>query len=152
MIYAYGHTLSLHDALPTSGALAERHVVGADAGVLAVEQPASAAHAGRDLVEDQQHAALLGQLAQAAEIRLAGRDHPRLALDRLQHHRRGLLSDRRIDRPEVAERHLREAGHLRRSEEHTSELQSLMRISYAVFCLKKQKHKKTEHNTSEQTH
>src|SRR3546814_6193946 len=30
-----------------------------------------------------------------------------------------------------------------RSEEHTSELQSLMRISYAVFCLKK---KKNEHN------
>src|SRR3546814_1550432 len=27
-----------------------------------------------------------------------------------------------------------------RSEEHTSELQSLMRISYAVFCLKKNKH------------
>src|SRR3546814_1377885 len=31
-----------------------------------------------------------------------------------------------------------------RSEEHTSELQSLMRISYAVFCLKK----KTQHTTS----
>src|SRR3546814_8383386 len=31
-----------------------------------------------------------------------------------------------------------------RSEEHTSELQSLMRISYAVFCLKKKK--KTQHN------
>src|SRR3546814_6839732 len=30
----------------------------------------------------------------------------------------------------------------RRSEEHTSELQSLMRISYAVFCLKKKKHNK----------
>src|SRR3546814_10312469 len=29
-----------------------------------------------------------------------------------------------------------------RSEEHTSELQSLMRISYAVFCLKKKKKKK----------
>src|SRR3546814_9178762 len=28
-----------------------------------------------------------------------------------------------------------------RSEEHTSELQSLMRISYAVFCLKKKKHR-----------
>src|SRR3546814_1084168 len=28
-------------------------------------------------------------------------------------------------------------GHAQRSEEHTSELQSLMRISYAVFCLKK---------------
>src|SRR3546814_9479154 len=31
-----------------------------------------------------------------------------------------------------------------RSEEHTSELQSLMRISYAVFCLKKKKHRHTE--------
>src|SRR3546814_8891998 len=31
---------------------------------------------------------------------------------------------------------------LHRSEEHTSELQSLMRISYAVFCLKKKKKKK----------
>src|SRR3546814_9573248 len=30
----------------------------------------------------------------------------------------------------------------RRSEEHTSELQSLMRISYAVFCLKKKKSRK----------
>src|SRR3546814_10493472 len=34
-----------------------------------------------------------------------------------------------------------------RSEEHTSELQSLMRISYAVFCLKKKK--ETQHNTIE---
>src|SRR3546814_3337460 len=34
----------------------------------------------------------------------------------------------------------------RRSEEHTSELQSLMRISYAVFCLKK---KKNEHTTQQ---
>src|SRR3546814_7300957 len=32
-----------------------------------------------------------------------------------------------------------------RSEEHTSELQSLMRISYAVFCLKKKKSKETQH-------
>src|SRR3546814_4166544 len=32
---------------------------------------------------------------------------------------------------------------MRRSEEHTSELQSLMRISYAVFCLKKKKKQKT---------
>src|SRR3546814_3567935 len=31
--------------------------------------------------------------------------------------------------------------HVKRSEEHTSELQSLMRISYAVFCLKKKKKK-----------
>src|SRR3546814_7169460 len=37
-------------------------------------------------------------------------------------------------------RHDKAAG---RSEEHTSELQSLMRTSYAVFCLKKKKKKKT---------
>src|SRR3546814_7566304 len=36
-------------------------------------------------------------------------------------------------------------GH-RRSEEHTSELQSLMRISYAVFCLKKKNRNKTRNN------
>src|SRR3546814_9392870 len=34
-----------------------------------------------------------------------------------------------------------------RSEEHTSELQSLMRISYAVFCLKKNKTTHTHHHT-----
>src|SRR3546814_8906133 len=32
-----------------------------------------------------------------------------------------------------------------RSEEHTSELQSLMRISYAVFCLKKKKYERTQY-------
>src|SRR3546814_6006078 len=37
-------------------------------------------------------------------------------------------------------------GESRRSEEHTSELQSLMRISYAVVCLKK---KNTEHNNTQ---
>src|SRR3546814_6097024 len=36
------------------------------------------------------------------------------------------------------------SGIVRRSEEHTSELQSLMRISYAVFCLKK---KRLQHTT-----
>src|SRR3546814_10276338 len=35
-----------------------------------------------------------------------------------------------------------------RSEEHTSELQSLMRISYAVFCLKKKKRHQPRPNTS----
>src|SRR3546814_3046639 len=35
-----------------------------------------------------------------------------------------------------------------RSEEHTSELQSLMRISYAVFCLKKKKHKHNKNSTN----
>src|SRR3546814_4620403 len=40
-----------------------------------------------------------------------------------------------------------------RSEEHTSELQSLMRISYAVFCLKKKKKiKQTTYSTTQPTH
>src|SRR3546814_9191450 len=43
-------------------------------------------------------------------------------------------SERRFTEPNPDER---------RSEEHTSELQSLMRISYAVFCLKKKKTKTT---------
>src|SRR3546814_2637773 len=46
-------------------------------------------------------------------------------------YRQGCGRDREW-RPDVA---------LDRSEEHTSELQSLMRISYAVFCLKKKKNK-----------
>src|SRR3546814_7947262 len=48
--------------------------------------------------------------------------------------------------PETIGQTLRGIG---RSEEHTSELQSLMRISYAVFCLKKKKNftiTKTTHN------
>src|SRR3546814_2544262 len=38
-----------------------------------------------------------------------------------------------------------------RSEEHTSELQSLMRISYAVFCLNKKKAIITKHNTTDRS-
>src|SRR3546814_6296070 len=47
-----------------------------------------------------------------------------------------------VDSPAVLDTVYRAA----RSEEHTSELQSLMRISYAVFCLKKKKTNKRRHN------
>src|SRR3546814_7068401 len=67
-----------------------------------------------------------------AAARLGGLLHPDLASrDRGVH--RAAPTDRRRPQPQGAEP---------RSEEHTSELQSLMRISYAVFCLKK----KTEKN------
>src|SRR3546814_2875999 len=72
------------------------------------------------------------------------------------HHYRALAEvgrhDFRVATQEVAELRQRRGlligvhgGHdlVKRSEEHTSELQSLMRISYAVFCLKK-KTRKTE--------
>src|SRR3546814_3755489 len=51
----------------------------------------------------------------------------------------------RVDHPVRVERGIcrcvAATGVRQRSEEHTSELQSLMRISYAVFCLKKKKHR-----------
>src|SRR3546814_1845022 len=61
--------------------------------------------------------------------------------------RRGELARRTIAQPrrlahQLVERGIDVIGELdlgHRSEEHTSELQSLMRISYAVFCLKKKK-------------
>src|SRR3546814_5248220 len=49
------------------------------------------------------------------------------------------------------EQHQRKMDDLPRSEEHTSELQSLMRISYAVFCLKKKKNIK-QTNTVHRIH
>src|SRR3546814_5598802 len=51
---------------------------------------------------------------------------------------RRLLVERRIEVPQDVAAEA-EDGDRERSEEHTSELQSLMRISYAVFCLKKKK-------------
>src|SRR3546814_5510432 len=55
------------------------------------------------------------------------------------HHRRAVgkrgVDHLRVGRADLAGQH--------RSEEHTSELQSLMRISYAVFCLKKNKQQKS---------
>src|SRR3546814_9259872 len=61
------------------------------------------------------------------------RDHPQGAA--------GVLVMRRsqIDMIVAEALDFRKRGHRNRSEEHTSELQSLMRISYAVFCLKKKK-------------
>src|SRR3546814_2373132 len=52
------------------------------------------------------------------------------------------------DRPEARQLAQLIAALPARSEEHTSELQSLMRISYAVFCLKKKK----KENNEQQTH
>src|SRR3546814_17908782 len=87
-IYTYGHTLSLHDALPISAHHVGYHLISA----------------GRPALE------------QALGFRLG---------------RRRRLLRFMLQRPTAVYFAL-----LARSEEHTSELQSLMRISYAVFCLK----------------
>src|SRR3546814_8297820 len=91
---------------------------------------------GPAIVAGQQHAEPVGRFPQqpgphpiafiGIEI-LAGinvADESAAALDRPRDAQRGGVAERDVER---------------RSEEHTSELQSLMRISYAVFCLKKKK-------------
>src|SRR3546814_3596261 len=60
-----------------------------------------------------------------------------------------LTASRRTETTDFADRIGREVI---RSEEHTSELQSLMRISYAVFCLKKKKKKDNRNKHNESTH
>src|SRR3546814_5531563 len=93
-------------------------------------------------------------LAFARNIREAGRRRGRrqnTGRDVVRRERRGagsVLDEAAIHlRPAASEAQRQRvgdrAGHepFDRSEEHTSELQSLMRISYAVFCLKKKKQK-----------
>src|SRR3546814_3060104 len=85
-------------------------------------------------------------------IQLAAHGHrgrsgdPLYSARRVLHTGTGLLTDRQWDRIEALfadDQHVAVETtwsiyqHMVRSEEHTSELQSLMRISYAVFCLKK---------------
>src|SRR3546814_3473201 len=80
-------------------------------------------------------AAMVGGNCQIVDVELAAR-----LLELLQ-----LVGGEAADDLAVLQRHQRGKGGiiqqpaLIRSEEHTSELQSLMRISYAVFCLKKKK-------------
>src|SRR3546814_3623426 len=52
-----------------------------------------------------------------------------------------------VEGPHVRTCRPTQSGRNVRSEEHTSELQSLMRISYAVFCLKQKKHEKQQQLT-----
>src|SRR3546814_4610189 len=83
------------------------------------------------------------------------RSQMRIAVDHLagRHHAQGeaaLARLRPVDAGHTVQQLLNREVHrgasalaalqFRRSEEHTSELQSLMRISYAVFCLKKKNH------------
>src|SRR3546814_9029706 len=88
--------------------------------------------AERHRAGDHRRALAGGKLRQA--LRQDAADYRHRGTDRLAEQRRRSRAVVRLS--------TRAAGrHARRSEEHTSELQSLMRISYAVFCLKKKKYK-----------
>src|SRR3546814_4902102 len=78
---------------------------------------------------------LLGRMLERSPV--VDHDHPRPCTAK---RRAQLLERDRLARPRLADdRDIVIAGGVfERSEEHTSELQSLMRISYAVFCLQKQ--------------
>src|SRR3546814_3029136 len=111
-IYTYGHTLSLHDALPISR---HRKNGNPSSGLIRSDQSTS----GRCGMSPA-----TCPTDSAGSIRVIGSSVSLIA---------------------------------RRSEEHTSELQSLMRISYAVFCLKKKKTEiknrlKAQHNCTTYTH
>src|SRR3546814_2609121 len=86
----------------------------------------------------------IGIVGDAVEVTLPSEDEADRARDVINGLQQGLAitspADNRL-RVVFTEAALRERTNAAmRSEEHTSELQSLMRISYAVFCLKKQKH------------
>src|SRR3546814_10292483 len=97
--------------------------------------------------------AVVGGVHDVGVVELAGlaqrRDHAgNEVIDRLQHGEAAAVD--LVDGGELPELEALQFVDQRRlvadrSEEHTSELQSLMRISYAVFCLKKKK--KYNHNT-----
>src|SRR3546814_1044745 len=78
----------------------------------------------------------------AVRRRRGGADQRRIAVERDPHQ-----PACPVEQPARAKRFERgdDRGRAARSEEHTSELQSLMRTSYAVFCLKK---KKTSHKNN----
>src|SRR3546814_8516533 len=116
-IYPYLHTLSPHDALPISASgkykkydpvAVDGSEVAANAVILYADTPLLAAHQKATI--DVRDGAVNGNALTWA-----------IAVDDTQ--RNAVIAG-------MAARSLR-------SEEHTSELQSLMRISYAVFCLKK---------------
>ena len=90
-------------------ALGDRHDVGRDARPLVGEQLAGAAHAALHLVEDEQQAVLVAQLAQALQELVGADAHAALALHRLDHDGGRLGPDRLLDGLQVAERHEIEA-------------------------------------------
>src|SRR3546814_8998065 len=107
---------------------------------VAMEQPVRIAGFGLERMAEA--VAEVEQCADILRLALVGGDDARFGRDAV---RDGLVARCAVAREQgraVRFAPGEKAGVVDRSEEHTSELQSLMRISYAVFCLKKKKHNK----------
>src|SRR3546814_6279197 len=103
-----------------------------------------------DLFADRAHLSASGQQG-PHELHLGAERH--IGFAGLEHRLHGKAQHRIEKRHHPAamdDAHRVEMVDSGRSEEHTSELQSLMRISYAVFCLKK-KHNPLRHTSTTQT-
>ena len=87
----------------------KRHDVGRHADALVGEQLAGAAHASLNLVEGQEQAVLIAQLAQRPQERRFDNPHAALAHDRLDQYGGGFGRDRALGRFDIAERHMVEA-------------------------------------------
>src|SRR3546814_9651717 len=105
------------------------------------------------LFRSQRHASRRASPRRGRQRAVAGRRRHGRAIPCLRRRRRagggdpaGLLGGGACHHPDEV------LAVLCRSEEHTSELQSLMRISYAVFCLKKKKNKKPHRSSQDITH
>src|SRR3546814_10808335 len=160
-IYTYLHHLSLPDALPIylggDVAFGDAQHLGdlAGASLVEVEQEQGAVERLEGGDEAMQHAQpcrgfvvgaiVVGHVVDGlverhrvpAPVAVAAQERDRNVQRDTVHPRRE-PARRIVARPRAPQLH----GD--RSEEHTSELQSLMRISYAVFCLKKKNNKKTD--------
>src|SRR3546814_10279321 len=134
-LYTYCLTLSLHDALPIS---AQR--VARDVGALAVGDrvPGAVVVVAVIVQPHRDHAQGAGDQLSRARALVAVPGHPfhRAVQAVGEPVAQVLLVLAQLDARDTAALEAR-------SEEHTSELQSLMRISYAVFCLKKKKNNQT---------
>src|SRR3546814_2817316 len=94
------------------------------------------------------------RVSRRAAAHRRGAEHPRLLRARRHHPLRRRAAELQFGprRPVLHRSQRAEAGRGARSEEHTSELQSLIRISFALFCLKKKKQSKRKTKRTTRTY
>src|SRR5262245_43500258 len=93
--------------------LGQRHDVRLDPVVLIGPAPAGPRDAGLDLIDDEERARLVAELAQPAQVVIVGQVHTALTLDAFDDDAGGAVVDRALHRAQVVVGHVLEAGHQR---------------------------------------